>query len=223
MGAVVSIQLLTDTIHAYATTQVDHLLIAGVPTIGIPIATATATHTPTPQPSSTPLPTATATPTPTPTPTPLPPVRIQIPAIGVNSRIETLEATLSKDRETSKTWIWPDPGYMVGHYAFSGRPTEKRNIALAGHNNWKGEVFRYLHKLKVGDTITLSTVDNEYIYEVAETVIIPYRSNPTLGAETVWKYLGPQPGERLTLLSCYPYLTNADRIVVIAKPLVSDP
>jgi sortase (surface protein transpeptidase) len=26
------------------------------------------------------------------------------------------------------------------------------------------------------------------------------------------------PAERLTLLSCYPYWTNADRIVVVATP-----
>lgn len=222
LGAVVGLQLLAETVHGYAANQVDQLLIAGAPTIGIPLPTATATATPTPRPSSTPLPTATATATPTPTPTPLPPIRLQIPAIGLNSRVKTLDAQITRQSETLETWNWPDPGFVVAHYAFSGRPTEQKNIVLAGHNNWKGEVFRYLANLKPGDTIRLSTADNDYEYVVTETVIIPYRRNPTEGAAKLWEYMGPQPGERLTLVSCYPYLTNADRIVVIAEPLATD-
>ena len=190
-----------------------------MPVIGVPVATATVTPTPTPQPSATLLPTATATTTPTATTVPLPPIRLRIESIGLNSRVEPLNAQLIQQSDTSATWIWPDPGYTVGHYAVSGRPSENKNIVLTGHNNWKGQVFRNLPSLKVDDTIILSTADDDFYYAVVETVIIPYRSDPVKGEAELWKYLGVQAGERLTLTSCYPFYTNADRIVVIAEPI----
>ena len=66
--------------------------------------------------------------------------------------------------------------------------------------------------------IQLSTADEEFSYVVVETKIIPYRSDPVKGEAELWTYLGPQPSERVTLFSCYPFYTNADRIVVIAEP-----
>lgn len=228
LGSVAGSRVLAAALHSYTTTQVDYLLIDIVPTIGVPMATATETstptatatptQTPTPPPSATPLPTATATATATPTPRPLLPIRLQIPAIGVNSRVETIEAEVTQISETHEIQHWPDPGYVVGHYAFSGRPTEGRNMVLVGHNNWKGQVFRNLPRLEPGDVITLSTADNAYRYRVTDTVIIPYRADPVLGAELLWGYLKQQEEERLTLYSCYPFATNADRIVVIAEP-----
>lgn len=224
LGAVASIQLLADAVHAYAISQVDYAVIDRMPVIQIPSATPTSTPTvrptatATPQPTSTPLPTATSTSTATPTPTPLPPVRIRIASIGLNSRVEPLLPQLFQDSGESASWIWPDPGYMVGHFALTGRPTEDRNIVLSGHNNWKGQVFRNLPSLELGDMIQLSTADEDYSYVVVEKVIIPYRRDPVKGEAELWKYLGPQPSERLTLFSCYPFISNADRIVVIAEP-----
>jgi len=228
LGSVISVQILADAVHAYTTENVDHLLISGAPTVGVPVATATWTPSPTPPPTATPVPSATPSPTPTatatytPTPTPLPPIRIQIESIGLNSRIETLYPRFIQLSETSATWQWPDPGYVVGHYASSGRPTENKNIVLTGHNNWKGQIFRRLPSLEVGDRIVLSTADDDHYYSVVEKVIIPYRSNPTLGEAELWEYLGPQENERLTLASCYPFISNADRIVVIAEPVIAE-
>lgn len=228
LGSVVGVQVLADVVHAYTVENVEYLLIDEVPVVGVPMATATHTPSPTPPPTATPVPSATPSPTPTttatytPTPTPLPPIRIQIEAIGLNSRIEPLYPKFIQQSETQSTWQWPDPGYVVGHYASTGRPTENKNIVLSGHNNWKGEVFRRLPSLEAGDRIVLSTADKDYYYAVVEKIIIPYRINPTLGEAELWKYLGPQENERLTLASCYPYFSNADRIVVIAEPVVPE-
>jgi len=218
LGSVIGLNALADMVHSYTMTQVDYLLIKALPTLGVPMATAT--QTPTPKPSATPMPTATFTPvhTATATPTPLPPIRLQIPSIGVNSRIQTLDANVVQAGEKQETWLWPDPGYLVGHYNFSGRPTENRNIVLTGHNNWKGSVFSELHRLQTGDIITVSTADNSYRYKVTESVIIPYRVNPAHGAQELWRYLAFQGEEQLTIFSCYPFATNADRIVITAKP-----
>jgi sortase A len=228
LGSVVGVQILADVVHAYTVENVEYLLIKGVPTVGVPAATATQTPSPTPSPTATPIPSATPSPTPTatatytPTPTPLPPIRIQIESIGLNSRIETISPQFTKQSDTVATWQWPDPGYVVGHYASSGRPTENKNIVLTGHNNWKGQIFRRLPSLEAGDRIVLSTADDDYYYSVVEKIIIPYRSNPTLGEAELWRYLGPQEGERLTLASCYPFISNADRIVVIAEPIAPE-
>lgn len=225
LGTVVSIQLLADAVHAHAISQIEYQVIERMPVLQIPSATPTATSTvmptatATPQPTSTPLPTATPTSTATPTPTPLPPVRLRIASIGLNSRVVPLVPQLVQESDTSATWIWPDPGYEVGHLVLTGRPTENNNIVLTGHNNWKGEIFRSLPSLEAGDIIQLSTADDDYSYVVVETLIIPYRSDPVKGEAEIWKYLGPQPSERLTLFSCYPFISNADRIIVIAEPV----
>lgn len=225
LGSVVTLNAVAGVVHSYAWAQVNYLAIDTLPTVDVPLATPTwtatptATETPTPIPSATPMPTATPTATYTATPRPLPPIRLQIPAIGVNSRVQTLDAQVTVTGEKSETWLWPDPGYVVGHYSFSGRPTEGRNVVLTGHNNWKGSVFSELYRLHAGDRITLSTADTSYLYEVVDSVIIPYRANPVHGSAELWRYLSRQEEELLTIYSCYPFATNADRIVVTAKPV----
>jgi sortase A len=157
------------------------------------------------------------TPTPTITPRPLPPVRLTIPKIGLDSKVVETKPIGYTSNSGELVWQWEVANFAAGYLQNSGHPGQPSNIVLAGHNNTRGEVFRYLDRLKSGDKITLYTLEGEYQYAVTETHIIPYQSNPTAGEAKVQELLAPSTSEQLTLLSCYPYYTNADRIVVTAQ------
>ncbi len=89
----------------------------------------------------------------------------------------------------------------------SAGPGQIGNMALAGHNDIYGEVFRNLDKLSPGDEITVSTQRQSYTYVVRDTKVV----DPT----EVW-VLEPTNFASVTLISCYPYRVNSKRIVVFA-------
>ncbi len=154
----------------------------------------------------------------TPTPGPLPPNRLQIPAIDLDWPVRKSEPLPIKDWRGEIFWEWSVPDNAVGFHRNEALPGDQGNLVFSGHNNWRGEVFRQLPNLKVGDEIILYTPLRSHYYEVTESLIIPYRRNPTEGERQLRAYASDFGDERITLVSCYPYYTNADRIVVIAKP-----
>jgi sortase A len=115
-------------------------------------------------------------------------------------------------------WVWGTAEFAVGHLDRTANPGAGGNVVLAGHNNTKGEVFRDLSRLKTGEVITVATRSGLYPYMVTEVTIVPYRKDPVAGEATLQRYMASTTTERLTLLSCYPYWTNSDRIVVVAEP-----
>jgi LPXTG-site transpeptidase (sortase) family protein len=171
-------------------------------------------------PPATPLPTLTPTLVPTATPLPLPARRISIPAIGLNVSVQEtspkLQQTLPDGR---RVYIWDPPAYAAGHYDSSGNPGEGRNIVFDGHNNTLGEVFRDLNKLIPGDQIILLTDAGEFYYQVQEKIIIPYAGVVEQANQQIWALTGPQPSETVTLISCWPYATFTNRIVIVAQPI----
>lgn len=149
----------------------------------------------------------------------LPPVRIAIPAIDINARINESPLETWTDDVGRARARWQDPGRAVGYLAGTALPGGDGNIVLTGHNNWMGEVFRRLPELHRGDEITLYTETGEHLYRVTERWIVPYRRDPARGEARLRSYTKNTSHEQLTLISCYPYLTNADRIVIIAEPM----
>jgi LPXTG-site transpeptidase (sortase) family protein len=206
-----------EEIDNWLTQKVDYLVIASTPMFRLPPATPLPTDTlPLKLSQATPLLTFTPTPVPTMTPLPLPPIRLSIPKINLNTTVvETFPIT-----ETTWTGeqrlIWQPIPAVVGHYNTSGYPTEGTNIVLAGHNNTEGAVFRYLDELNAGDEVIVFTPDDEFRYLVQEKIIVPYLGNETEAEDTLRFYAAPKASERVTLLSCWPYATNADRIVIVA-------
>ncbi len=130
-----------------------------------------------------------------PTPSPEHPIRIRIPAIGVDAPI-----VLGDDWEQLKKGV----GWHLG----SGLPGRPGNVVLSGHNDIYGEIFRDLDKLQPGDKIYIHTQAQVYEYEVTSTHIV----QPT---EVEW--MNPTSEPVVTLISCYPYMVNTHRIVVRAR------
>jgi sortase A len=197
-----------------------YLPVPQTPVFSLPAATPMPSATPTALPSSTlPAPaTSTPTPLPTATPQPFPAIRISIPSIDLNSGISEVSPTL-KVASGQEKYVWEVPSLVAGHLDTSGRPGEGTNMVLIGHNNMSGKVFRNLDKLNPGDEIILFTEAAEFHYQVQKELYIPYLGVEAEADATLQSYAAPLSTETLTLISCWPYVTNAHRIVIIAIPL----
>ena len=88
---------------------------------------------------------------------------------------------------------------------------ENTNSVIAGHRGYGGaSYFRYIDKLQIGDTVTVTNLWEQLTYQVAEIKIIyPYQVEEIL----------IQPGrELLTLLTCHPYASGGkQRYLVICE------
>jgi sortase A len=121
--------------------------------------------------------------------------RIQIPAIDVDSPV------------VQGMYDWEQLKKGVAQRIGSAGPGQDGNMALAGHNDIYGEVFRNLDKLSPGDEIIVSTQRRDYTYVVRDTKVV----EPT----DVW-VLESTEFASTTLVSCYPYQVNTKRIAVFA-------
>jgi sortase A len=102
---------------------------------------------------------------------------------------------------------WEQLKKGIGQHVGSVNPGQNGNLVLSGHDDIYGEVFRYLDQLKQGDEILVRTSQQEYIYVVDRWQIV----SPTdLGV------LSSTQEPTLTLISCYPYMVDNQRIVVVA-------
>lgn len=81
------------------------------------------------------------------------------------------------------------------------------NISFAAHNDIYGSLFRYLDQLQPGDTFQVQTASSVFTYTVTGTQIVE---------PSDVHVLENRQGATATLISCYPYQVNTQRIVVFA-------
>jgi sortase A len=122
-------------------------------------------------------------------------------------------------RDGVPTNIWTVADYAAGWHQNSALPGQGGNIVLSGHHNIKGEVFRYLVDIEVGDIISLYAGDQRYDYVVDDKFIVKDKGEPEAIRRANARWIGPFNEERLTLVTCWPYTNNTHRLIVIAKPL----
>lgn len=122
-------------------------------------------------------------------------IRIGIAAINVDAPV-----VQGDDWEALKTG--------VGLNNTSGIPGKSGNVILSGHNDIFGQVFRELDRLVPGDEIVLLTEKNAYTYIVTGTQIVQ---------PSQVEVMRQTEESTLTLISCYPYLVDTQRIVVSAR------
>jgi sortase A len=133
-----------------------------------------------------------------PTPGPTGAISLRIPALGVNAPIVQGDG-------------WEQLKKGVGQHIGTADPGQAGNVVLSAHNDIYGEIFRHLDELQPGDDIFIGTLSQEYHYQVAYYHIVP---------PTQVDVMDPTSEPIVSLISCYPYLVNSDRIVV-AGELVS--
>lgn len=116
--------------------------------------------------------------------------------------------------------IWEVADYAGGHHYDSMNPGGGGNIVVSGHNNWRGEVFRYLEFLKLGNTINVWTLDGKkYTYKVRELKKLKETGVSMAQRLENAKVMDPTSSEQLTLITCWPYKTFTHRLIVIADPV----
>ena len=131
---------------------------------------------------------------PIPTPGPEHAIRMQIPAIHLDAPVVQGDG-------------WEQLKKGVAQHIGTANPGEKGNIIFSAHNDIFGELFRYLDRLQPGDQVILYTQQRQYVYIVNHTQIVEPTQVEVMAAT----------GEpTITLISCYPYLIDKQRIVVFA-------
>lgn len=132
---------------------------------------------------------------PVPTAAPDQAIRIQIPAINVDAPIVQGDG-------------WEQLKKGVGQFIGSPPPGRDGNLVLSAHNDVYGEIFRHLDRLVPGDQVIIYTRQRQFVYIVDRTVLVE---------PTAVEVMAPTSSPTVTLISCYPYLVNTQRIVVFAR------
>lgn len=132
---------------------------------------------------------------PIPTAAPDQAIRLQIPSINVDAPIVQGDG-------------WEQLKKGVGQYVGSAAPGTDGNVVLSAHNDVYGEIFRYLDKLAPGDQVIISTRQRQFVYVVDRTVLVE---------PTAVEVMASTGSPSVTLISCYPYLVDDQRIVVFAR------
>ncbi len=94
-----------------------------------------------------------------------------------------------------------------GHYSGTPLPGQPGNASIAGHRTTYGAPFFRLDEMKPGDPILVSTVQGAFRYEVSKVFVV--KPNQV-------DVLNPTQGDQLTLTTCNPRFSAAERLVVTA-------
>lgn len=130
--------------------------------------------------------------------TPQTPLRIIIPDINVDHVI-----VQGVDWEALKLGVGQLPNGVT--------PTQSDgNVVLAAHNDIYGEIFRHLDRLEVGMQFQIQTQSAYHTYQIRETLIVEPNDVHVMDSQGI---------PMATLISCYPYQVNTQRIIVFADKL----
>jgi sortase A len=136
----------------------------------------------------------------------LPPVVIPTPGARQATRI--VIPSIQIDAPIVQGDSWEQLRRGVGQHIGTASPGQKGNLVLSAHNDIFGEIFKDLDMLLPGDTVTINTMGEEFIYVINETKIVEPTAVDVMDVTTA---------PTLTLISCYPYLIDNKRIVVFGE------
>jgi len=132
---------------------------------------------------------------PVPTAGPQQAIRMQIPAINLDAPVVQGDG-------------WEQLKKGIGQHAGSADPGQAGNLVVSAHNDVFGEIFRDLDQLKSGDAIVVYTAARAYTYIVTVSQIVEPTRVDLMAASS---------NATITLISCYPYRVDNQRIVVTAE------
>ena len=135
--------------------------------------------------------------------------RIAIPAIDIETLV--VEGTSAAALRAG-----------AGHYPNTPLPGQSGNVAIAGHRTTYGKPFNRVDELTVGESIWLSTPIGDFEYVIADppTDGACQRASADRAACVTnprdWSIINQTPDSVLTLTSCHPKGSAAQRIVIRA-------
>jgi len=119
---------------------------------------------------------------------------IRIPKIGVDKYL--VEGVGEEDLKKGP-----------GHYPGTPLPGQPGNAAIAGHRTTYGAPFYNLNELGAGDKIDITTSQGTFVYDVTGSQVV---------APDDVSVVNPTRDNRLTLTTCNPRFSAAQRLVVSA-------
>ncbi len=134
---------------------------------------------------------------------------ISRPPQTVETAIKLTIPKLNVDQTIVQGTDWEALKLGVGQLLNNVNPGDDQgNLVLAGHDDIYGEIFRYLDQLEPGDEFTIRTQTKVFTYRITGTDYVE---------PTDVSVLESRGGATATLISCYPYKINSQRIVVYAQ------
>ncbi len=130
-----------------------------------------------------------------PTPSPRQAVRMVISAIGVDAPIVQGDG-------------WEQLKKGIGQHIGTADPGQPGNLVVSAHNDIFGEIFRDLDRLQPGDEIQVYTQGEKFTYIITGNRVVE---------PTEVSVMDPTVGPTITLISCYPYLVDNQRIIVFGE------
>jgi hypothetical protein len=149
------------------------------------------------------------------------PVRLFIPALGLDAAVEPMGWHVVSDANGTHS-EWDNVDNAAGHHVNSAYPGESGNVVLSGHNNIGGAVFRSVCVIGepgvdfgLGDKVILVDEDGRrFTYEVNGWQRFPESNASFAGREENAKYMEPTDFAQLTLVTCWPPTSNTHRVIV---------
>lgn len=123
---------------------------------------------------------------------------ISIPALGITEIIHEGSTEKTLDRG-----VWRAP--------YTSTPAQRGNTVLAGHrtlNYVRPGIFFHFDKLTLNDDIVVQWHGRQFHYRVTKIFVVP---------SSAIEITKPTPDPRLTLYTCTPIWTSAQRLVVQAE------
>jgi sortase A len=133
------------------------------------------------------------------------PNRIVIGSIGLDAAVVEVGIVVEDGKP-----VWDTAAFAVGYHRGSALPGSRGNTVMAGHISSpvskKGEVFKRLPEVRIGDRVDIYAGEQRATYQVNEIrVVSPSEAH----------LMNQTPDARLTLITCYPDRDYSRRLVVI--------
>ena len=141
-----------------------------------------------------------------------------IDSVGIDSSVIPVGWSVV-EKDGHQYSIWQVADNAVGWHKTTAKLGQPGNTVMAGHHNVKGEVFRDLVNVEVGDKVVVYSGDQVFEYRVELKTIVKEKGEPVEVRQKNAQWISGTNDERLTFITCWPYTNNTHRVIVVAKPL----
>ncbi len=146
------------------------------------------------------------------------PTRLVIESVGIDSVVVPVGWNVVEQNGYQFS-IWQVADNAVGWHKTSAKIGQPGNTVLTGHHNVKGEVFRDLVNVEVGDKVTVYVDNQKFEYQIELKTIVKEKGEPIEVRQRNAEWIAPTNDERITMVTCWPYTNNTHRVIVVAKPV----
>jgi sortase A len=115
-------------------------------------------------------------------------------------------------------WVVPE-ATRAGWHDTSAPLGVPGNTVINGHNWPENGIFRNLYKVELGSLVVIYAGDRVFDYEVVDAVIVKEAGQPLEVRQANAHRLMPTDDERVTIVTCHPYASTRNRLIVTARPV----